>query len=180
MSKIGRRPIAVPAGVDLKIAERHVAVKGPKGQLEWVFPAEINVDYSGGRVVVGRTDDSKATRAKHGLTRSLIQNMVIGVSEGYKKVMEITGVGYKAAVAGDKISFSLGYSHPVEFSLPDGVKAESDKKLTTLTLTSIDKQRLGQVAADIMALRPPDAYKGKGVRYAGQVRKLKAGKTGKK
>lgn len=180
MSKIGRMPIEVPGGVDLKIAERHVAVKGPKGQLQWDFPVEINVSLTGGKVHVARSDDSKPTRAKHGLTRSLIQNMIIGVSAGYRKVMEISGVGYRAQVQGDKISFTLGFSHPVEFRLPEGVTAEVDKKQTTLTLSGIDKQKLGQAAADVAALRPPDAYKGKGVRYAGERLKLKAGKAGKK
>ena len=180
MSKIGRKPVIIPQGVDVKIEDRLIKVKGPKGELEWAHPDTIKVSAAEGKVVVERLSDLKPDREKHGLTRSLVQNMVIGVSDGYKRVMEIVGVGYRAAVDKDRIVFSLGFSHPIDFALPGGIKAEVDKKQVVLTLSGIDKQKIGQVAADIMALRPPDAYKGKGIRYSGTVMKLKAGKAGKK
>ena len=133
-----------------------------------------------GKVVVERTGETKNIRALHGLTRSLISNMVSGVSSGYQRVLEITGTGYRAQVQGNKLLLALGYSHPVEFILPPGIKAAVDQKQTQITLTGIDKQQMGQIAADLRALRPPDIYKGKGVRYAGQRLKLKVGKAGKK
>jgi large subunit ribosomal protein L6 len=132
------------------------------------------------KVVVERADDIKKTRALHGLTRSLISNMIEGVSKGYQKVMDITGVGYRAQVQGKKVVFSLGYSHAVEFNLPEGISAAVDPKQTQITLSGIDKQKLGQIAADMRFLRRPDVYKGKGVRYSGERLKLKVGKTGKK
>lgn len=180
MSRIGKKPVEIPHGVDVKIKDKSVAVKGPKGELEWVFPDKVSASVGEGRLIVSRLEDSKAGRQMHGLARSLMQNMVTGVSQGYRKVLEISGVGYRAQVQGDKVTFSLGYSHPVEFPLPAGIKAEVDKKQTVLTLTGIDKQKIGQVAADIRALRPPDSYKGKGVKYSGERLKLKAGKAGKK
>ena len=133
-----------------------------------------------GKVVVERTGETKDIRALHGLTRSLISNMISGVSSGYQRVLEITGTGYRAQVQGNKLLLALGYSHPVEFILPPGIKAAVDQKQTQITLTGIDKQQMGQIAADLRALRPPDIYKGKGVRYAGQRLKLKVGKAGKK
>ena len=180
MSRIGKKPITIPGGVSVKLAGRSVSVKGPKGELSWEVPLRINVSQADGSLLVARSDDNRQTRALHGLSRSLLQNMVSGVSQGFTKALEITGVGYRAQVQGSKIVFSLGYSHPVEYSLPEGIKAEVDKKQTALTLSGADKQKLGQVAADIKSLRWPDAYKGKGVRYAGEHIKLKAGKTGKK
>lgn len=180
MSRIGRKPVDIPAGSEVRVDDWKVTVKGPKGQLQWVHPDLVSVSVVDGKVVVSRTEETKAGRERHGLTRSLIQNMVTGVSQGYQRVLEITGVGYKAQVQGGKVVFSLGYSHPVEFPLPEGITAEADKKQVVLTLSGIDKHRIGQVAADMRALRPPDAYKGKGVRYAGERIKLKAGKAGKK
>ena len=180
MSRIGKKPIVIPGGVSVKLDGRNVGVKGPKGDLAWEVPVRISVNVADGSLIVGRGDDNRQTRALHGLARSLLQNMVTGVSEGFKKALEITGVGYRAQVQGGKIIFTLGYSHPVEYALPAGISAEVDKKQTSLTLAGADKQKLGQVAADIKALRPPDSYKGKGVRYAGEHIKLKAGKTGKK
>jgi large subunit ribosomal protein L6 len=179
MSRIGKKPVEIPKGVELKVQGRLLTVKGPKGELRWEHPERIMVTTEGESAVVARTDDSKPIRAFHGLTRSLLQNMVTGVSQGYEKGMEIVGVGYKAQVQGNKIVFALGYSHPVEYALPEGIKAEVDKKQVQLKLSGIDKQRLGQVAADIRGLRPPDAYKGKGIRYAGEVVRLKAGKAAK-
>ncbi|MDA8168602.1 MAG: 50S ribosomal protein L6 [Nitrospiraceae bacterium] len=180
MSRIGKKPIDVPKGVNIKISGRSVSVKGPKGELSWELPGRMEIKEADGRLVIERPDDSRQNKALHGLSRSLVSNMVTGVSQGYTKAMEIVGVGYRAQVQGGKIVFSLGYSHPVEYALPAGISAEVDKKQTALTLTGIDKQKLGQVAADIKALRSPDAYKGKGIRYAGERIKLKAGKTGKK
>ncbi|MDA8156832.1 MAG: 50S ribosomal protein L6 [Actinomycetota bacterium] len=182
MSRVGKKPVDIPQGVNVKLAGQMVSIKGPKGELAWEVPGPIGIKEDGGKkqILLERQDDSRQSRALHGLSRSLVANMVAGVSQGYTRVMEITGTGYRAQVQGRKINFSLGYSHPVEYPLPDGINAEVDKKQTTLTLSGIDKQMLGQVAAEIRKLRPPDAYKGKGVRYAGERIKLKAGKTGKK
>ncbi len=181
MSRIGRKPIEIPQGVEVNIQGTLVKVKGPKGQLQWNFPPTMKVAIEDGKVVVTRPDDSKRNRALHGLTRSLIANMVKGVSEGYKKELEIVGVGYRVDLKGNKLVFSLGYSHPVEFPLPDGITAEVDHKARPikLTLHGIDKQLIGQVAANIRSLRAPDAYKGKGIRYAGEQLRLKPGKAGK-
>ncbi|MDP1758369.1 MAG: 50S ribosomal protein L6 [Thermodesulfovibrionales bacterium] len=180
MSRIGKKPIDIPKGVDVKIADTTVNVKGPKGELSSGFPVGVRVKVDEGKVVVERTGETKNIRALHGLTRSLISNMVSGVSSGYQRVLEITGTGYRAQVQGNKLLLALGYSHPVEFILPPGIKAAVDQKQTQITLTGIDKQQMGQIAADLRALRPPDIYKGKGVRYAGQRLKLKVGKAGKK
>ncbi|MCL4558381.1 MAG: 50S ribosomal protein L6 [Deltaproteobacteria bacterium] len=180
MSRIGKKPIDIPGGVDVKLDGNTVRVKGPKGELHWSCPEAVSISLNEGKVLVKRAGDSKPERSLHGLSRSLVANMVTGVSQGYQRVLEITGVGYRAQVQGNKIVFTLGYSHPVEFQLPPGISAAVDQKQTTLTLTGIDKQQVGQVAANIRALRPPDTYKGKGVRYAGQRLKLKVGKAGKK
>jgi large subunit ribosomal protein L6 len=179
MSRIGKKPVEIPKGVDVKVQGRLLKIKGSKGELSWEHPERIKVKVEEGKAVVERPDDSKQSKAFHGLTRSLIQNMVTGVSDGYKKDMEIVGVGYKAQVQGNKIVFALGYSHPVEYVLPEGIKAEVDKKQVQLSLQGVDKQQIGQVAADIRRLRPPDSYKGKGIRYAGERIKLKAGKAAK-
>lgn len=180
MSRIGRQPIQIPSGVDVKLDGGNIKVKGPLGELKMTVNDRVTVKSEAGVITIERAGDSKPARAIHGLTRSLINNMVTGVSKGYQRVMEIVGVGYRAEVKGDKILFSLGYSHPVEYALPKGVKAEVDKKQVVLTLSGADKQELGQVCANLKALRPPDSYKGKGVRYQGERLKLKAGKTGKK
>ncbi|MBI1810670.1 MAG: 50S ribosomal protein L6 [Nitrospirae bacterium] len=180
MSRIGKKPIDIPKGVDVKIADTTVNVKGPKGELSSGFPSGVRVVVDEGKIVVERTGETKDIRALHGLTRSLISNMVSGVSSGYQRVLEITGTGYRAQVQGNKLLLALGYSHPVEFILPPGIKAAVDQKQTQITLTGIDKQQMGQIAADLRALRSPDIYKGKGVRYAGQRLKLKVGKAGKK
>lgn len=180
MSRIGRKPIEIPNDVNVSIHNNTIKVKGPKGELEWVYPDRIKVTVSGNSIIVKRTQDSKVDKALHGLSRSLINNMVSGVTEGYQKVLEITGIGYKAQTQGNKIIFSLGYSAPIEFELPDGIKAEVDPKQTQIILSGIDNQVLGQTAADIRALRPPDAYKGKGIRYQAERLKLKVGKAGKK
>jgi large subunit ribosomal protein L6 len=180
MSRIGKKPIGIPDKVTITIEAGIIKVKGPKGELSWNCPDKIKVSADGGIISVERSGDTKVERALHGLARSIISNMVIGVSEGYQKVLEIFGVGYKAQVTGDKIVLSLGYSHPVEFLLPEGIKASVDPKQVQITLTGVDKQQLGQIAASLKTLRSPDAYKGKGIRYAGERLKLKVGKAGKK
>ena len=179
MSRVGKNPITVPAGVDVKLQGSLITVKGPKGELSWNSPAGITVSLKEKHLVVERSSDAKIYRALHGTTRSIIANMVTGTSKGFERVMEITGVGYRAQVQGQKINFTLGYSHPIEFSLPQGITAEVDKKQTILTLRGIDRHLIGQVAANIRALRPPNVYKGKGIRYGGEVIKLKVGKSGK-
>ncbi len=180
MSRIGKKPVDIPGGVDVKFEGSTIKVKGPKGELRWSYPEGVSISVDGGKVNVKRAGDSKLERSLHGLSRSLVANMVTGVYQGYQRVLEITGVGYRAQVQGNKILFTLGYSHPVEFLLPPGISAAVDQKQTTLTLTGIDKQQIGQVAANIRALRSPDIYKGEGVRYAGERMKLKVGKAGKK
>ncbi len=180
MSRIGKKPINLPKGVDVKVQGSSVTVKGPKGQLQQDFSPDIKISVKDGNVIVDRSSDEKQFMALHGVTRSVISNMVTGVNEGYEKVLEIQGVGYKAQAKGKKLVLTLGYSHPVEFLLREGVTAETDSKQTRITLKGIDKQLIGQVAADIRFFRPPDLYKGKGIRYAGEMVKLKAGKAGKK
>ncbi len=179
MSRIGKQPVKVPSGVDVKVAGRLITVKGPKGQIQFEHPHMVTVTVKDGEAIVERENDKKDARARHGLVRSLIQNMVTGVTQGFTKKLEIRGVGYKAQAQGNKVVFSLGFSHPVEYKLPDGVSVEGDKKQVNLTLSGIDKQAVGQVAAEMRALRPPDAYKGKGVRYADEYVRLKAGKAAK-
>ncbi|VAX31247.1 LSU ribosomal protein L6p (L9e) [hydrothermal vent metagenome] len=182
MSRIGKKPVEIPKSVNVKVEGTLIEVKGPKGELRWNFPSSMNLNIDKDMLLVSRPDDTKQKRALHGLTRSLIANMIEGVSKGYKKEMEIVGIGYKVESKGKTLVFSLGYSHPVEFVLPEGVSAEIDQKARPLKVTLVghDKQLVGQVAANIKALRPPDAYKGKGIRYAGERLKLKPGKAGKK
>jgi large subunit ribosomal protein L6 len=179
MSRIGKKPVELPKGVDVKIQGRNITVKGSKGEMVFEHPFMVKVEVKDSIVTVTREGDSRDARARHGLVRSLIQNMVTGVSEGYVRKLEIQGVGYKAQAKGDKVTFNLGYSHPIVFEVPKGVVAQVDKKQTAITLTSFDKQLIGQVAANMRSLRPPDVYKGKGVRYAGEHIKLKAGKAAK-
>jgi large subunit ribosomal protein L6 len=179
MSRVGLNPIEVPEGVDVKLQGNLVTVKGPKGQLQWSFAEGMKVSLKDKVITVERPSDAKEHRALHGTTRSIIANMVTGASSGYKRDLEISGVGYRAQVQGQKITFTLGYSHAVEFSLPDGITAEIDKKQTSLTLYGIDKHLIGQVAANIRSLRKPNIYKGKGIKYAEERLKLKVGKAGK-
>lgn len=180
MSRIGRKPIQLPDNVDVKVENREVIIKGPKGQLDYRLPDGIGINIDNKTLLVTRDSNITKYRALHGLVRSLVSNMVTGVSSGFTKVLQIYGVGYRAQVSGNKLMLNVGYSHPVEFILPEGIKATVDEKQTTITLHGIDKQLVGQVAADIRAIRPPDAYKGKGIRYVDEVLKLKPGKTGKK
>ena len=179
MSRVGKNPITIPSGVEVKIQGSHISVKGPKGELKWDCAGEMKVSMKDNQINVERPSDAKPHRSLHGTTRSIIANMVTGTSTGYRRVLEINGVGYRAQVQGQKISFTLGYSHPVEFSLPQGISAQVDKKQTLLTLEGFDKQLIGQVAANIRALRPPNVYKGKGIKYAEERIKLKVGKAGK-
>ena len=179
MSRIGRMPIAVPAGVTVDIAENNkVTVKGPKGTLERVLPVEMDIKLEGSEVVVTRPNDLKKMKSLHGLTRTLIANMVTGVTEGYEKVLEVNGVGYKAQKQGKKLVLSLGYSHPVEMEDPEGLESVvADNKIT---VKGIDKEKVGQYAAEIRDKRRPEPYKGKGIKYADEVIRRKVGKTGKK
>ncbi len=179
MSRIGRMPIAIPAGVTVEIAENnHVTVKGPKGTLDRVLPAEMTIKKEGEEVIVERPNDLKKNKSLHGLTRSLIQNMVTGVSDGYTKTLEINGVGYRAEKSGKKLTLHLGYSHPVEMEDPEGI--ESKVEGNNIIVSGIDKEKVGQYAANIREKRKPEPYKGKGIKYSTEhVRRL-AGKTGKK
>lgn len=179
MSRVGKNPIDVPDGVDVKLQGNLITVKGPKGELKWSFAKGVKVSQNDKVVTVERESDSKENRALHGTTRSIIANMVTGASVGYKRDLVISGVGYRAQVQGQKINLTLGYSHAVEFSLPDGITAEVDKKQTSLTLHGIDKHLIGQVAANIRMLRKPNVYKGKGIKYVEERLKLKVGKSGK-
>lgn len=180
MSRIGKKPVVIPEKVTVDIKGGIIDIKGPKGELSWNYPERVKVSVNDGIISVERSGDTKPDRAIHGLVRSIIFNMVAGVSDGYRKVLDIVGVGYRAQVSGNKIVLSLGYSHPVEFLLPDGITASVDQKQTQITLAGIDKQQIGQVAASLKSLRLPDAYKGKGIRFAGERLKLKVGKAGKK
>ena len=179
MSRIGKMPIAVPAGVTVDIAENNkVTVKGPKGTLERVLPAEMDIKMEGNEVIVSRPNDLKKMKSLHGLTRTLIHNMVVGVSEGYQKTLEVNGVGYKAAKQGKKLVLSLGYSHSVDMEDPADIETvvEGNK----IIVKGISKEKVGQYAAEIREKRAPEPYKGKGIKYADEVIRRKVGKTGKK
>jgi large subunit ribosomal protein L6 len=179
MSRIGKSPITVPGGVDVTIADRHITVRGPKGTLERDLPGVITVRQDGDTLVVERPDDERQNRAMHGLVRSLVNNMVVGVTEGFRKELEIVGVGYRATARGqDAIELALGFSHPVNVKAPEGITFEVPSP-TRIVVSGIDKEMVGQVAADIRAWRKPEPYKGKGVRYAGEHVQRKAGKAGK-
>lgn len=186
MSRVGKKPISIPSGVTVTIGDGSLEVKGPKGTLSSPIPKGVTFKQEEGTLVAERASDDM--RAFHGLARALANNAIVGVTEGFKKEMDLVGVGYKAEVKGNKIVFALGYSHPVEYELPSGIQATAERVNTkttinqyqlTLTLTGIDKQMLGQVAAELNRLRKPDAYKGKGLRYADRYYRLKPGKTGK-
>lgn len=178
MSRIGKKPIPVPSGVDVKVKEGVVEVKGPKGQLAQAFPTAVHFELVDGQLHA-RTGEAREQKKFHGLARTLVANAVTGVSEGFKRELDIVGVGYRAEVKGRDVHFALGYSHPVIFPLPQGIDVTIDKQ-THLVVTGIDKQLVGQVAANMRSLRKPDPYKQKGVRYTGEVLKKKAGKTGAK
>ena len=180
MSRIGRLPITVPAGVTVEIAENNkVTVKGPKGTLVKELPVEMEIKQEGDTIVVTRPNDLKKMKSLHGLTRTLINNMVVGVTAGYEKVLEVNGVGYRASKAGNKLTLNLGYSHPVEMVDPEGVETVLDGQ-NKITVKGIDKEKVGQYAAEIRDKRRPEPYKGKGIKYADEVIRRKVGKTGKK
>ncbi len=180
MSRIGRMPIAVPAGVTVDIAENNkVTVKGPKGTLSRVLPSEMNIKLEGSEVIVTRPNELKKMKSLHGLTRTLIANMVTGVTAGYEKVLEINGVGYRAAKSGKELTLTLGYSHPVVMADPEGVESVLEGQ-NKITVKGIDKEKVGQYAAEIRDKRRPEPYKGKGIKYADEVIRRKVGKTGKK
>jgi len=176
MSRIGKLPITIPAGVKVQVAGGVVRVEGPKGTLEHQLTTGVAVDVGEGTVQVGRTDESREARSRHGLTQRLVANMVQGVHAGFSRSLEIIGVGYRAEARGQALVFSLGYSHPILFQLPPGVQARVERP-TFVTLESIDRQLLGETAARIRRLRPPEPYKGKGVKYANEVLRRKAGKA---
>jgi large subunit ribosomal protein L6 len=186
MSRVGKKPITIPSGVTVTIGSGELEVKGPKGTLKTPVPTGVSFKQEEGSLVAERENNDQA--AFHGLARALANNAIVGVTEGFKKELDVVGVGYKADVQGKKIVFALGYSHPIEYPLPEGIDAKTERVntktsinqyQTTITLSGIDKQKLGQVAAELNRLRKPDAYKGKGVRYADKFYKLKPGKTGK-
>ncbi len=176
MSRIGKMPVVLPKGVEVKQANGTLSVKGPKGSLQLSAHPDMNVVIDGGEVHVERPSDEKQHRALHGLTRSLITNMVIGVTDGFAKTLEIVGVGYRADLKGKGLTLSLGFSHTIEYTPDDGVSLECPNQ-TTIVVSGIDKQKVGQAAADIRAFRPPEPYKGKGIRYKGEHVRRKAGKT---
>jgi large subunit ribosomal protein L6 len=178
MSRIGRMPIAVPSGVDVSIDGRNVTVKGPKGSLSRELHPEIAVARDGDSIVVTRPSEAKTHKQLHGLTRTLVNNMVVGVTDGYRKPLEITGVGYRAALVGRKLQLNLGYSHPIEIDPPAGITFEVENP-TKLAVLGIDKELVGEIAARVRSTRKPEPYKGKGVRYAGEQIRRKAGKAGK-
>ena len=179
MSRIGKKPIPLPQGVKFEVKGNTVVVQGPKGKLDTRIPAGIKVEQQDGHIVALRQNDSQA--ALHGLTRALVNNAVEGVTKGWTRELEIVGIGYRAEMKGKgTVVFTLGYSHPIEYPLPSGIDVAVDPKQTRLTVTGIDRQKVGQVAAEMRALRPPDPYKNKGVRYAGERLKKKVGKTGAK
>jgi len=179
MSRIGKKPVSIPAGVQVKINGSEVTVKGPKGELKRTFVESISVAQEGVELKVTRPDDLRETRALHGLTRALLNNMVEGVTKGFKKTMVVEGVGYRAEMTGKNLMLYLGYSHPIMIVPPDGIAIGADPKAKTISVEGIDKEKVGEISAEIRALRPPEPYKGKGIRYDNEVVRRKAGKAGK-
>ena len=178
MSRIGKMPVTLPSGVDVEVAGTRVRVKGSKGQLSREFTDRVSFQIEDGVVTVAREDDTRESRALHGLSRALLANMVQGVSEGFSKVLEIQGVGYRASLKGSNIELLVGFSHPVDVPAPEGITFEVPEP-TRIVVSGIDKEQVGQVAAEIRRVRPPEPYKGKGIRYAGEYVRRKAGKAGK-
>ena len=179
MSRVGKMPIAIPAGITVEIAENNVVtVKGPKGELTRALPKEMTIKKEGEEVIIERPNDLKKNKALHGLTRALINNMVIGVNVGFEKTLEINGVGYRAAKQGNVLNLSLGYSHPVEYPEPEGITIEVPDQ-NKIIVKGISKEKVGQCAAEIRGFRPPEPYKGKGIKYADEYIRRKVGKTGK-
>lgn len=178
MSRIGKKPITVPSGVDVKVSGSHVSVKGPLGKLDWSLAQGVSVAVDNGHIVVTRSSEDRKLRALHGLVRAELNNMVLGVTKGYERSLEITGVGYKAQIQGRTMSFNVGYINPVVYQVPAGIDVKVDKQ-TLINVKGVDKRLVGQVAANLRAIKPPDVYKQKGVRYAGEQLRKKEGKTGK-
>jgi large subunit ribosomal protein L6 len=178
MSRIGKKPIVLPQGTKLELTNSEVAVTGPKGSLKRLFLEGLTLNTEGNTITIGRSNDTKKARSYHGLMRTLIANMVDGVSKGFERKLEIIGIGYRAEVQGDSVVFYLGYSHPIAFALPQGITAQIEKQ-TAITISGIDKELLGQTAAKMRSLRKPDVYKNKGVKYAEEKLRKKAGKSGK-
>ena len=179
MSRIGRLPIAIPQGVEVKIEGNKVSVKGPLGQLEQTFSPEIGIKLEDGHLIIERPNDEPRVRALHGTTRALLNNMVQGVSKGFERVLEVNGVGYRAELNGNDLVLNVGFSHPVKFPAPEGITFEVESKARLVKVKGRDRQQVGQVAANLREIRPPEHYKGTGIRYQGEFVKLKAGKAGK-
>ena len=179
MSRVGKKPVALPKGVQINIEGNTVKVKGPKGELARTFPPPVTIAMEGAELVVSRPNDSPSVRALHGTTRALIHNMVTGVSDGFSKQLVVEGVGYRAEMKGPQLVMALGFSHPVPVDPPPGISFAVDERTKTITISGIDRELVGQVAADIRRWRPPEPYKGKGLRYAGERIRRKAGKAGK-
>jgi large subunit ribosomal protein L6 len=179
MSRIGKKPVLVPAGVQIKVDGSEVRVKGPKGELARAFDPLLKIELQGSELLVSRPNDERQTRALHGLTRALLSNMVEGVTHGFKKTLAVDGVGYRAEMQGKRLMLYLGFSHPIMVEPPVDIKIEADPKAKTISIEGIDKERVGEIAAEIRALRPPEPYKGKGIRYNNEVVRRKAGKAGK-
>jgi large subunit ribosomal protein L6 len=179
VSRVGRLPVEVPSGVEVKINGSHVKIKGPKGEMEFTFSPKMEIAFADGEVAVTRPSDAREMRSLHGTTRSLIQNMVIGVTEGYKKELQLVGVGYRASMDGKNLVLNVGYSHQVEIVPPSGITFEVGDRAQQVFITGIDKQSVGQISADIRKVRPPEPYKGKGIRYKDEYVRHKAGKAGK-
>ena len=179
MSRIGRMPVIVPKGVEIEINGSHVRVKGPKGELQHTFPADMQITFGDGQVLVQRPSDQRTHRSLHGMTRALVNNMVVGVSTGFEKVLEIEGVGYRAEMNGEKLVLYMGYSHPVPVEPPEGISFVVEARARQIKVSGRDKQQVGQVAANIREVRPPEPYKGKGIHYLGEKIRRKAGKAGK-
>jgi large subunit ribosomal protein L6 len=178
MSRVGKQPVKIPEKVKVAVAGTTVKVEGPKGKMSFPFNPVVKVEVVGGEVKVSRPDESRLAKGLHGLTRTLVKNAVDGVTRGYERTLEISGVGFKAELKGKEINFTLGFSHPVVFKLPEGVTAEVDPKQTRVVIKGVDKHLLGLTAAKIRALRPPEPYKGKGIKYAEETVRRKEGKTG--
>lgn len=176
MSRIGKQPVLIPPKVKVEVQGRRVHVEGPKGRLDWELPQRTNIRVEDGKILIGREGDDAQAKALHGLSRALVNNMVKGVSEGFVKKLEIHGVGFRASVQGNVLNLMLGFSHPVNYTIPDQIKITVEEN-TKLTIEGPDKQRVGQVAAEIRAFYPPEPYKGKGIRYAGEHIQRKEGKT---
>jgi large subunit ribosomal protein L6 len=179
MSRIGKKPVPIPSGVQVDVKDKTIAIKGPKGQLSRTIHADLSVKVAGSEIIVERPSDEQRHRALHGLTRALIRNMVLGVTKGFGKALEIQGVGYKAEPVAKGVKLAVGYSHPVVYPAPDGIKITVENNVV-LKIDGVDKELVGQVAAEIRKIRPPEPYKGKGIRYQGEQVRRKAGKTGAK